>query len=210
MTTESGAGGTAFAAGHLAANPLPTGILGALGIGGYQLLADVAGVGAGRLGLKRLPAGGPGSRSHPAPGGYTDLSASAASEGRGRRVGVHPAGRAPGLPAVIRLPPVLERSGMRSKINLLNPATGAVAMVIPDKHPGRLLGGTASRGCSRRPRACPRPGRRLTPRTPNCCTRSSSRWRCAMTRSAVSRRWPSPTGRSSWRNRIIRWTQRPR
>ena len=48
MTTESGT--TSFAVGHLAANPLPTGILGALGVGGYQLLADVAGVGAGRLG----------------------------------------------------------------------------------------------------------------------------------------------------------------
>ena len=36
--------------GHLAANPLPPGIVGALGLGGYQLLADVAGVGAGRLG----------------------------------------------------------------------------------------------------------------------------------------------------------------
>src|SRR5205823_11249687 len=39
-----------FAPGHLAANPLPPGIVGALGLGGYQLLVDVAGVGAGRLG----------------------------------------------------------------------------------------------------------------------------------------------------------------
>ena len=37
-------------AGHLAAHPLPTGIVGALGLGGYQLLVDIAGVGAGRLG----------------------------------------------------------------------------------------------------------------------------------------------------------------
>ncbi len=36
--------------GHLQAHPLPPGIVGALGIGGYQLLADVAGVGAGRIG----------------------------------------------------------------------------------------------------------------------------------------------------------------
>ena len=39
-----------FSAGHLAANPLPPGIVGALGLQGYQLLVDVAGVGAGRLG----------------------------------------------------------------------------------------------------------------------------------------------------------------
>src|SRR5450755_2392741 len=36
--------------GYLAEHPLPTGIVGALGLGGYQLLADLAGVGAGRLG----------------------------------------------------------------------------------------------------------------------------------------------------------------
>ena len=39
-----------FAPGHLAAHPLPSGIVGALGLGGYQLLAEVGGVGAGRLG----------------------------------------------------------------------------------------------------------------------------------------------------------------
>src|SRR5215831_7916232 len=40
----------AFPSGYLAEHPLPPGIVGALGLGGYQLLADVAGVGAGRLG----------------------------------------------------------------------------------------------------------------------------------------------------------------
>src|SRR5438045_4821665 len=39
-----------FEPGHLAAHPLPSGIVGALGLGGYQLLAEVGGVGAGRLG----------------------------------------------------------------------------------------------------------------------------------------------------------------
>ena len=38
------------APGHLRDHPLPPGIVGALGISGYQLLADVAGVGAGRIG----------------------------------------------------------------------------------------------------------------------------------------------------------------
>ena len=142
MTTESGAGGTAFATGHLAANPLPTGILGALGIGGYQLLADVAGVGAGRLGTHafllvapdpdpNLPNAGtqvslhqPRLRDEAEASAFTQL---AAHLGYLRLSGY-------------RL--ILERSGIRSKINLLNPATGGVALVIPDKHPGRLLGGT--------------------------------------------------------------------
>src|SRR5205085_5738505 len=35
----------------------------------------------------------------------------------------------------------LERSGLRSKINVVNPATGGVVATIPDKHPGRLLVG---------------------------------------------------------------------
>src|ERR1700742_2311783 len=36
--------------GYLGEHPLPNGITGALGLQGYQLLADVGGVGAGRLG----------------------------------------------------------------------------------------------------------------------------------------------------------------
>lgn len=30
---------------------------------------------------------------------------------------------------------------MRSKIGVVNPATGGVTLTIPEKHPGRLLGG---------------------------------------------------------------------
>ena len=40
----------AFATGHLQDHPLPSGVVGALTLNGYQLLVDVAGVGAGRLG----------------------------------------------------------------------------------------------------------------------------------------------------------------
>src|SRR2546430_12737654 len=40
----------AFEQAYLAAHPLPPGIVGSLGLAGYQLLVDVAGVGAGRLG----------------------------------------------------------------------------------------------------------------------------------------------------------------
>jgi hypothetical protein len=35
----------------------------------------------------------------------------------------------------------LERSGLRSRINVVNPATGGIVATIPDKHPGRLFGG---------------------------------------------------------------------
>ena len=38
----------------------------------------------------------------------------------------------------------LERAGLRSKLNLVNPATGAIVAQIPDKAPGRLFGGGAS------------------------------------------------------------------
>ena len=39
-----------YATGHLQEHPLPSGIVGALTLTGYQLLVDIAGVGAGRLG----------------------------------------------------------------------------------------------------------------------------------------------------------------
>jgi hypothetical protein len=141
MTIEPTTGRAAFASGHLASNPLPSGILGALGVSGYQLLADVAGVGAGRLGSHafllvapdpdpNVPQAGtqvslhqPRLRDEAEASAYTQL---AAHLGYLRLSGY-------------RL--VLERSGVRSKINLMNPATGGVALVIPDKHPGRLLGG---------------------------------------------------------------------
>jgi hypothetical protein len=131
----------AFPAGHLASHPLPSGIVGALGLGGYQLLADVAGVGAGRLGPQafllvapdpdpNLPDAGtqislhqPRLRDESEVFAFTQL---AAQLGYLRLSGY-------------RL--TLERSGMRSRIHVVNPATGGVAATIPDKQPGRLFGG---------------------------------------------------------------------
>ncbi|MGA2924600.1 MAG: hypothetical protein ABSG43_01200 [Solirubrobacteraceae bacterium] len=130
-----------FAPGHLAANPLPPGIVGALGLGGYQLLVDVAGVGAGRLGSQAfllvapdpdpaLPDAGtqislhqPRLRDEQEVAAFTQL---AAQLGYMRLSGYRLA---------------LERSGLRSKISVVNPATGAIVAAIPDKHPGRLFGG---------------------------------------------------------------------
>lgn len=130
--------------GHLAEHPLPPGIVGALGLGGYQLLADVAGVGAGRLGRQvfllvapdpdpALPDAGtqislhqPRLRDEVEATAFTQL---AAQLGYLRLSGYRLA---------------LERHGLRSKIHLVNPATGAVAATIPDRHPGKLFGGGAS------------------------------------------------------------------
>ncbi len=134
----------AFEPGRLAANPLPPGIVGALGLAGYQLLVDVAGVGAGRLGSQAfllvapdpdpaLPDAGtqislhqPRLRDEREMASFTQL---AAQLGYMRLSGYRLA---------------LERSGLRSKVAVVNPATGAIVAAIPEKHPGRLLGGGIS------------------------------------------------------------------
>jgi hypothetical protein len=130
-----------FPPGHLASNPLPTGIVGALSLGGYQLLVDVAGVGAGRLGPQAfllvapdpdptLPDAGtqislhnPRLREESELLAFTQL---AAQLGYLRLSGYRLA---------------LERSGLRSRISVVNPATGGIVATIPEKYPGRLFGG---------------------------------------------------------------------
>jgi hypothetical protein len=126
--------------GHLAAHPLPPGIVGALGLGGYQLLADVGGVGAGRLGPQAFLLIAP----DPDP----------ALPDAGTQIALHHTKlRNEGdLPAFIALAAqlgylrlsgyrlALERHGLRSRISVVNPATGAIVATIPDKHPGGLLG----------------------------------------------------------------------
>jgi hypothetical protein len=126
--------------GHLQEHPLPPGIVGALGISGYQLLADVAGVGEGRIGSQifllvapdpdpNLPDAGtqialhqPRLKNEADVAAFTQL---AAQLGYLRLSGY-------------RL--TLERHGLRSRIGVLNPATGAIVVTIPDKHPGGLFG----------------------------------------------------------------------
>jgi hypothetical protein len=135
-----------FAPGHLAAHPLPPGIVGALGLGGYQLLVDVAGVGTGRLGPQvfllvapepdpTLPDAGTQISLHQ--GRLKDESEAAAFTQLAAQLGYL---RLSGY----RL--ALERAGLRSKVNLVNPATGVIVATIPDKHPGRLFGGGVTAG----------------------------------------------------------------
>jgi hypothetical protein len=143
---ERSAALTRHPAGHLAANPLPTGIVGALGLNGYQLLADVGGVGAGRLGshVFLLVAPDPDPRL-PDPGTQISLHnprlRDEAEASAFKQLAAHLGYlRLSGY----RLAP--ERVGLRSKIAVVDPATGAIAITIPDKHPGRLFGG--GRGAS--------------------------------------------------------------
>jgi hypothetical protein len=130
-----------FPPGHLVTNPLPPGIVGALGLSGYQLLVEVGGVGAGRLGRQafllvapdpdpNLPdAGTQIALHHSKLKSESDASAFkqlAAQLGYWRLSGYRLA---------------LEREGLRSNINLVNPATGAVVARIPARHPGGLFSG---------------------------------------------------------------------
>jgi hypothetical protein len=125
--------------GTLATHPLPPGIVGALGLGGYQLLAEVAGVGAGRLGPQAfllvapdpdptLPDAGTQISLHhsrlKSDAELMSFTQLAAQLGYLRLSGYRLA---------------LERHGLRSKINVVNPATGGIVATIPDKHPGGLL-----------------------------------------------------------------------
>ena len=134
----------AFEPGHLAAHPLPSGILGALGLGGYQLLVDVAGVGAGRLGPQAFLLVAP-EPDPSVPDAGTQISL---HQGRLRDESeVQSFAQLAAQLGFLRLSGyrlALERHGLRSKVSLVNPATGAIVVTIPDKYPGRLFGGGAT------------------------------------------------------------------
>jgi hypothetical protein len=133
-----------FTPGHLAAHPLPTGIVGALGLSGYQLLVDVAGVGAGRLGAQAFllvaPEPDPGL---PEPGTQISLHQSRLKDESEMSAFTQLAAQL-GYMRLSGYRLALERSGLRSKVGVVNPATGAIVATIPDKHPGRLFGGSAN------------------------------------------------------------------
>jgi hypothetical protein len=134
----------AFTVGYLAEHPLPNGIVGALGLGGYQLLVDVAGVGAGRLGPQAFLLVAP----DPVPGvpdAGTQISLHQPRLRDEREMfAFNQLAAQLGYLRLSGYRLALERSGLRSNVNLVNPATGGIAATIPDKHPGRLFGGGAS------------------------------------------------------------------
>jgi hypothetical protein len=130
-----------FESGHLEAHPLPPGIVGALGLAGYQLLVDVAGVGAGRLGPQAflLVAPDP-DPSLPDPGTQISLHNQRVRDELELQAFTQLAAQL-GLMRLSGYRLALERHGLRSKVAVVNPATGAIVATIPEKHPGRLFGG---------------------------------------------------------------------
>jgi hypothetical protein len=133
-----------FRPGHLASNPLPPGIIGALGLTGYQLLTDVGGVGAGRLGSQMFLVVAPEPQPGVADGGtQIALHQSRLRDEREAAAFVALAGHL-GYLRLSGYRLALERAGLRSKVNVVNPGTGAIVVTIPDKHGGRLLGGGAN------------------------------------------------------------------
>jgi hypothetical protein len=133
-----------FSPGHLASNPLPSGIVGALGLGGYQLLVDVAGVGAGRLGSHAflLVAADP-DPSLPDSGTQVSLHQPRLKDETEASSFIQLAAQL-GYLRLSGYRLALERAGLRSRISVVNPSTGAIVAVIPDKAPGRLFGGGVS------------------------------------------------------------------
>jgi len=149
----------AYPPGHLQSNPLPPGIVGALGLGGYQLLAEVGGVGAGRLGRQVFLVIAPDpDPSLPDPGTQIALHhAKAKSESEVSAFKQLAAQLGYWRLSGYRL--ALEREGLRTNVSLLNPATGAIAARIPAKHPGMVsLGGGNAAGLLATLRALPPAG----------------------------------------------------
>ncbi len=133
-----------FAPGHLQQHPLPAGVVGALSLSGYQLLVDVAGVGAGRLGVQAFLLVAPENDGSPADE-LTHISLHQTRLGAEQEAYAYQQLAAQlGYLRLSGYRLALERTGLRSKISLVNPASGAITMQIPDKHPGRLFGGGAS------------------------------------------------------------------
>jgi hypothetical protein len=128
--------------GYLAEHPLPSGITGALGLAGYQLLADVGGVGAGRLGEQAflLVAPDP-DPALPDAGTQIALHHSRLRDEAEAATYVSLAAQL-GYLRMSGYRLALERHGLRSRVRLVDPATGAVAAEIPEK----LAGGLFSRG----------------------------------------------------------------
>ncbi len=147
-----------YPTGHLQAHPLPSGVVGALTLSGYQLLVDIAGVGAGRLGTHAF------LLVVPDPEGLGQAGAGAAQAGAAQTG----SGQAPMVHLTLHQQRLtsegdaaayqqlaaqlgylrlcgyriaLEHVGLRSNASLVNPATGAIALRIPAKHPGHLFGG---------------------------------------------------------------------
>ncbi|MGI8429106.1 MAG: hypothetical protein ACR2OB_07335 [Solirubrobacteraceae bacterium] len=130
-----------FPPAHLAENPLPRGIVGALGLGGYQLLTEIAGVGAGRLGPQAfLLVAADLDPTFPDVGTQIALHHQRLKDER-ELTGFTGLAAQLGYLRLTGYRLALERAGLRSKIRIVDPATGGLLVTIPARHPGKLLGG---------------------------------------------------------------------
>lgn len=130
-----------FTPAHLVDNPLPKGIAGALELGGYQLLSEIAGVGAGRLGPRAflLVASDP-DPTLPDVGTQIALHHQRLKDERELSAFTGLAAQL-GYLRLTGYRLALQRAGLRSKVRIVDPATGALLLTIPARHPaGRLLG----------------------------------------------------------------------
>jgi hypothetical protein len=125
--------------GHLAVHPLPPGIVGALGLGGYQLLADVAGVGAGRLGPQAFLLVAPDEDPTLPDAGTQIVLHHGKVRDDAEVIAFTQLAAQLGYLRLSGYRLALERHGLRSKVNVVNPATGGIVATIPDKHPGGLF-----------------------------------------------------------------------
>jgi hypothetical protein len=138
----------AFSAHYLAEHPPPTGMLQALGVAGFRLLFEVAGVGVGRQGSDVFLV----VAADPAPGGGEPGPTDTHVVGHQARFRDEAELNAwlelaaqLGLLRLGGWQLVLTRQGLRSSLEVLNPQTGAVTATIPDR-----LGGLGGRLMGRR------------------------------------------------------------
>jgi hypothetical protein len=139
----------AFPPGYLAGHPLPPGIIGALALNGYGLLADLGGVGAGRLGHQAFLLLAP----DPDPA-LPDAGTQLALHHTRLRDDAEAAGFAAlanelGLARLTGYRLAAERQGLRSRLHVVDPATGAVRLTVPDQHPVGLLSRSSASGAAR-------------------------------------------------------------
>jgi hypothetical protein len=129
--------------GHLVSSPLPPGIVGALGLAGYQLLAEVGGVGVGRLGRQAFLIIAPDPDPNlPDAGTQIALHHSKVKSERDVSTFKQLAAQL-GYERLSGYRLALHREGLRTNVELVNPASGAVVARIPARHPGLLSFGAA-------------------------------------------------------------------
>jgi hypothetical protein len=133
-----------FPPGHLVSHPLPPGIVGALGLSGYQLLAEVDGVGAGRLGRQAFLVLAPDPDPN-LPDASTQIALHHSKVKNESDVSIFTQLAAQlGYWRLSGYRVALDRDGLRTNVNLVNPATGAVVARIPARHPGGLFSGAGN------------------------------------------------------------------